>query len=107
MVDVLLESSQEMKFSKFLEMVTRDIDIEYEKIKDGNILYKILHDNKEIAYITKEKRFIKPKFILHCIGKKSKKMILPYKKGMKIKYGRLMKIVSDFTKFIDICIKYK
>jgi hypothetical protein len=107
MVDVLSESSQEMKFSKFLEMVTRDIDIDYEKVKDGNILYNILHDGDKIAYISKEKRFIKPKFIMHCLGKKSKKMILPYKKGMKIKYGRLMKIVSEFTKFIDVCIKHK
>lgn len=107
--EVLNESLQDIKLNKFFELATRDIDdVSVERIKDYTVdkrVYNIKHKDNIIAYVVKKKHFIKPKFIMKPIDKnlKLKPIILPYMKGMKIKYPRITKVINDFTTFIEKC----
>ena len=106
----ILNEAQDLKLNKFFELATKDLpDVSYERVKSYTVdkrLYTIHHKNKPIAYVVKQKRFIKPKFIMRPEDKnlKIKPIILPYLKGMKIKYHRMTPVVSEFTTFINKCI---
>ena len=105
----VINESVDLKLNKFFELATKELpDIGYERVKDytnDKRLYTIFHKTKPIAYVVKQKHFIKHKFIMRPEDKnlKIKPIILPYLKGMKIKYKRLTPVVNDFTKFIEKC----
>jgi hypothetical protein len=107
--DILNESLQNLKLNKFFEFATKDLpDIGYERIKSyspDKRLYVLTYKKIPIAKVVKKKHFIKQKFIMTPIDKnlKLKPIILPYNKGMNIKYKRVTPIIKDFTVFIDKC----
>jgi hypothetical protein len=107
--EVINESLQDLRLNKFFELATRELpDITVERVTDytpDKRLYTIKHNNQNIAYVIKKKQFIKPKFIMRPEDKKLKlkPIILPYMKGMKIKFNRITDIVNDFTIFLDKC----
>ena len=109
--EVINESLQDIRLNKFFELATRELpDISVERIKDYTVdkrVYNIKHKDNIIAYVVKQKHFVRPKFIMKPVDKnlKLKPVILPYMKGMKIKYKRMTDIVNDFTGFLNKCKK--
>ena len=107
--EIITESLQDLRLNKFFELATRELpDIRVERVKDytpDKRLYNIKHKDKNIAYVIKKKQYIRPKFIMRPENKnlKIKPIILPYMKGMKIKFNRMTDIVNNFTIFLDKC----
>lgn len=110
--DILVESTiQDLNVNKFFEKAVKDLpDVTVERIKHSTPdkrLFDIKHRGNVVAYVIKKKHFVKPKFIMRPQDKnlKIKPVIIPYIKGMKIKFKRMTTIVNDFTNFIDKCCK--